>query len=60
MVAGLLLVRRDLCWEEFLKLEHPEREWALKTLAKYVRDGDGAPDVLRKLRDAEEKAKEKP
>ena len=45
--AGLILVSRDWCWNDFLALQLPEREWALDTLAGYVRDGDNAPEVLQ-------------
>ena len=31
------------CWSQFLAYPHPEREWALDTLASWVQDGDGAP-----------------
>jgi hypothetical protein len=34
--AGLLLVSRDWCWSDFLALEHPEKEWAIKTLAGHL------------------------
>ena len=48
MVAGLVLVSHDWCWGEFLALDIPEREWALETLAAYVKD-DGAPEALRRM-----------
>jgi hypothetical protein len=46
-VAGLILVSRDWCWPQFVALAIPGREWALDTLAGYVREGDGAPEILR-------------
>ena len=47
-VAGLILISRDWCWSDFLKLNDDSLfGWALDTLAAYVRDEDGAPDVLR-------------
>jgi hypothetical protein len=55
MVAGLILVSRDWCWSTFLQIDHVERDWALSTLAKYVQEGDGAPQVLQGLRTAKEK-----
>jgi hypothetical protein len=46
MVAGLILVSRDWCWNKFLSIEHDQREWAITTLAEYVQEDDGAPQVL--------------
>jgi uncharacterized protein YjbI with pentapeptide repeats len=45
-MAGLLLVKREWCWQEFLNLHDPETEWALSVLRAYVQGGDGAPEVL--------------
>jgi hypothetical protein len=46
-VAGLILVSRDWCWEEFLGLaSDPHFAWAMDVLADYVQDGDGAPPAL--------------
>lgn len=53
MVAGLILVSRDWCWDQFLAIEHEQREWALGVLRQYVKDGDGAPDVLRTKSESE-------
>lgn len=44
-----MVVSTDWCWKEFFALDEPEKEWALDVLAKYVTDGDDAPDVLRSL-----------
>ena len=46
-IAGFMLVSRDWCWGRFLAQDDPQRDWALGVLRKYVRDGDGAPDILR-------------
>jgi hypothetical protein len=46
-VAGLILVSRDWCWKEFLSLNDPITEWALDELAKWVQDGDNAPEMLK-------------
>jgi hypothetical protein len=32
MVAGLLLVSRDWCWDEILSTDHPQRDWAIEVL----------------------------
>lgn len=43
-VAGLILVSRDWCWDRFLGMADPQREWALGVLREYVRECDGAPE----------------
>ena len=55
MIAGLILVSRDWCWKKFLALNgdlKPLREWALDELAKWVTNGDNAPEVLRDRADS--------
>jgi uncharacterized protein YjbI with pentapeptide repeats len=47
MLAGLVAVSTDWCWDQWLSLEHPERAWAIAELAKWVRPDDGAPEVIR-------------
>ena len=49
-VAGLVLVSRDWCWDQFLTIEHSELEWALAELRKWVQDSDDAPEVLWSVR----------
>jgi hypothetical protein len=49
MVAGLVAISEDWCWDRFLLLrQHPQFGWAIDTLAAHVVEGDGAPEVLRK------------
>jgi hypothetical protein len=51
MVAGLVLVSRDWCWDKFLSLEigEPLRDWALTTLSGWAWEGDDtAPELLTK------------
>jgi len=50
MVAGLILVSRDWCWEQFLLLDHPLKQWAIDELAKWVTDGDHAPAAIKALK----------
>lgn len=38
MLAGLVLVSRDWCWRDFVRLECPERAWACAVLREYVTD----------------------
>src|SRR3990172_7617090 len=50
-VAGLVLVSRDWCWKDFLKIRgDPLFEPTMKYLAKFVKDEDGAPDILREIK----------
>lgn len=46
MLAGLVAVSTDWCWDQWLSLEHTERAWAITELAQWVRPDDGAPDVI--------------
>jgi len=46
-VAGLILVSRDKCWDDFLSMRVAHKKWALSELRKWVKDGDGAPSVLK-------------
>jgi uncharacterized protein YjbI with pentapeptide repeats len=43
MIAGLVLLSRDWCWSRFEKIEHPQRQWAIDTLVKYLRDYNVGP-----------------
>jgi len=45
-LAGLILISRELCWNDFLAMKLLHTKWALNELRKWVKDGDGAPDVL--------------
>ena len=47
MIAGLVTVSTDWCWEDFLRIRHKERKWALETLASYVQEGDFTPKTLK-------------
>ena len=46
MVAGLILVSPDWCWDKFLSIQSDLRDWAITTLREYVQDGDNAPGIL--------------
>ena len=37
-IAGLLLVARQWCWEDFLKLNDPLKKWALTELARWIKE----------------------
>lgn len=36
-IAGLIALSRDWCWNHFMKVDHPERDWAVRELAKYIK-----------------------
>jgi len=46
MVAALIGRQADWCWDKFLALASPERLWALQELRAWIKEGDGAPDLL--------------
>ena len=48
MVAGLIRISTDWCWENFKAIEHPQKQWAIDELSKWVTDDDGAPELLKK------------
>jgi len=52
MVAGLIAVSTDWCWDRFMEIEHPEKQWAVDELALWVRAGDGAPELIQVARAA--------
>ena len=46
-LVGLILVSKDWCWNQFLALQHHEREWALGVLREYAASDADAPEVIR-------------
>ena len=52
MVAGLVAVSTDWCWDRLLGLpvDPDTRAWALDTLAACIVEGDDSPDALRQWR----------
>jgi hypothetical protein len=48
MIAELILTSRDWCWKDFLKLDHPDKEWASEELRKWTKEGDNSPEELKK------------
>ena len=47
MLAGLLLVSRDWCWEDFLAINHPLAPWAIEVLTPYLKEGQTPPWEVR-------------
>jgi hypothetical protein len=50
MIAGLILVSRDWCWEQFMAVETVENTWANHELARWIKDGDEHPRCLDEYR----------
>lgn len=48
-LAGGILISHDWCWKEFLAIDDPLKKWALTELTKWVKDGDNAPEILKKM-----------
>ena len=52
-VAGLILVSRDKCWPDFLKLrDDPLAGWALDVLRPWAEGDEHAPPVLKDKKEA--------
>lgn len=45
-LAAWIIMRTDLCWQDFATMDDPLKEWALDELAGWVKAGDGAPEIL--------------
>lgn len=54
MFAAYVGRKTGWCWGQWLQFDHPALEWALQTLAQYVKEGDGAPECVTKRRVAAE------
>jgi hypothetical protein len=48
MLAAYVGRKTGRCWEQWEAWEHPDKKWALCELAKWCRDGDDAPDCVRR------------
>ena len=46
-LAGLLLVKREWCWKDFLALGDANQKWALTELAKWVKED--TPEEIKKI-----------
>ena len=47
-VAGYILMCRDKCWGDFLKLRDPLMGWALDVLRPWAKGDENAPEILRR------------
>ena len=54
MLASLIGRKTSWCWPEWVKFDHPAKEWALEVLRGRVMDGDEVPEVLREQAGASE------
>lgn len=57
MLAAFIGRKTEWCWVQFSKLKHPDRNWAIRTLAVCVRPNDGAPAIIRSVHNRMKKAK---
>ena len=48
-IAGLVLLCRDWCWNQFSKIDDPLKQWAFDVLHPWVIGGENAPDVLKPI-----------
>lgn len=48
MLTAFVGRRTDWCWGKWATWKHPQKTWALKELAKWITDGDDAPDLVKK------------
>ena len=48
-LAGGITISTDWCWKKMLSIDHPEKEWAIRTLIPWIKEGDNAPSILREL-----------
>jgi Pentapeptide repeats (8 copies) len=49
MVAAFIGREETWCWEKFLAIPSAERTWAVDELRRWMRDGDDAPELLRRF-----------
>ena len=47
MLAAFVGRQTGWCWDKWETFAHPEKEWALSVLRPLVKDGGGAPEMLR-------------
>jgi uncharacterized protein YjbI with pentapeptide repeats len=57
LAAGYILVSRDWCWDALME-NVPEQvkdllPWALSEMATWVKEGDGAPNILKRAAKSE-------
>jgi len=48
MLAAFVGRQTAWCWEKWETWKNPQKSWALKELSKWIKGGDGAPDLVKK------------
>ena len=48
MLVGLIVVSRDWCWPQFLRIKHPEKKAALAELSRWLQKDEKAPWLPQK------------
>jgi hypothetical protein len=51
MLAAFVGRKEEWCWSNWAAWEHPEKAWALRELARWIVDGDDAPEIVRAARE---------
>ena len=49
--VALIAFKTGWCWDTFMKIDDPHKEWLLDVLAPWVKEGDNAPNCLRERAD---------
>ena len=47
MLAAFVGRKNEWCWDEFSKMRHKEKKWAIDILKEYAKDDKTAPDILK-------------
>lgn len=47
MMAAWISKKPEWCWERLATFDHPQREWVLTELRKWVVEDDDAPELLK-------------
>lgn len=47
MLAAFVGRKTEWCWDRRITFDHPEKQWAIDELGKWVKDGDNAPELLK-------------
>jgi uncharacterized protein YjbI with pentapeptide repeats len=45
-LAGIIQIKHDWCWDDFIKLKHPETSWAIEELRRWITPDDDHPRYL--------------
>ena len=45
-LAGIVYQHHHKCWDSFISMKHPDTVWALRLLAKRIKDDSTPPNLL--------------